>query len=157
VRRKVPHIASDLTAFEVIRDKSLLTGSNYFELHPKEVLVANACWLDGSIFIRDAGFNFFCACFERAAPDFDYFAFTRIVPPQLETLAIELRNYLDVCRATSDRTALYSCYPSNFRIDTWDQIEIEPLRSSIIEAGDNIERFVLAARKDTGVLWVMGM
>jgi len=153
----MPYQLSDLGVFDVISDKSLLDGTNYFELHPKEVMASNACWLAGSVFIRDAGFDFFCVCFERSIPDFDYFAFARVVQPHLGHLAAELRTFLHQCRTTADRLILFSRYSSLFTVDIWDQVETEHLRRSIIAAGQNIERFVMAAGKDSGVLWVMGM
>ena len=148
---------SDLTVFDVISDKSLLGGTDYFELHPKEVVKPNSCWLDESVFIRDAGFDFFCACFERSVPGFDYFAFARIPQPHLGHLAAELRTFIHQCRTKPDRPTLFSRYASLFKQDIWEEVGTEQLRGPIIAAGEKIERFIMTASKASGIVWVMGM
>src|SRR5690349_12475599 len=117
----MPYQPSDISVFDVISDKSLLDGTSYFELHPKEVVGANPCWLDGSVFIRDAGFDFFCACFERSVPGFDYFAFARIAQPHLGHLAAELRTFVHLCRTKPDRPILFSRFSSLFTEDIWSE------------------------------------
>jgi hypothetical protein len=147
----------DLSVLDVISDRSLLKGTNYFELHPNEVDKTNPCWLDGSIFIRDEGFDFFAACFERSVPDFDYFGFTRVVHPHLGGLAADLRTFVYLCKAKPDRKILFSRYSSVLDDRIWRDAETEQLRGRIIAGGKELERFINAASKRRGVIWIMGM
>jgi len=49
----------DLDVFRLLRSKEQLEGTAYFELHPGELPEPFACWLEGSLFLKDAGFDFF--------------------------------------------------------------------------------------------------
>ena len=143
--------------FEVFEDKSRLEGTNYVELHPREIPQQYACWLDGSAFIRDAGFDFFAECFYKTVPGFDYFSFTRVTGPHLVALGQEIRLFTSSCREVSDRRLLFSRYASLFSTNIWDEVPDELLRTSLIKAGGMIEDVRARAELTSGVLWVLGM
>lgn len=153
----MPYQIENLCVFDVFGDKARLDGTSYVEFHPCDLPEEYACWLDGSVFIRDAGFDFFTECFYRAIPAFDSFSITKVTGPQLSALGDELRSFLGLCRKGGDRSVLFSRYASLFSSDIWDQVPTEPLRQSLVNAGGLIEDLRARSESDSGILWVRGM
>src|SRR5688572_22855673 len=112
----MPYRTEDLLVFDVFGEKSRLKGTSYVEFHPRDLPDECACWLDGSVFIRDAGFDFFSECFYSAIPEFDFFSFTKVSGSRLSALGDELRSFLVLCK-NGDRTVLFSRYASLFSAD----------------------------------------
>jgi hypothetical protein len=147
----------DLALFAILRRTSDLDGTAYFELHPGEVPEPFACWLEGSIFIRDAGFDFVADCFARANSKFDYFAFERFDAAQLETLSGELGSFLQVLEPGCQRDTVFARYESLFSREVWKDVATDPLREAVSRATVSILEFVQQTRAAQKPLWVMGM
>src|SRR5947199_1057009 len=81
--------SDDLSVFNLLRDARELEGTAYFELHPHDLPEQHGCWLEGSLFVQDAGFDFFTGCCHRVHPEFDYFAFVRFDRAQIQALGAE--------------------------------------------------------------------
>lgn len=147
--------ADKLNNLELIRDKAKLEGTCYFEFHPRELPAKTACWLDGSVFISDAGFDFFVRCFERASPNFDYFSFVRFGRSEIERLLSELSEFCTALTPGCSRELLFS--RGHFTAESWSGVETESLRLALVAAASGIRDFVQTATKETGCLWVPGM
>jgi hypothetical protein len=147
----------DIDLFALIRDKTRLEGTAYFELHAGELPEPEACWLEGSLFIRDAAFDFFVECFHRSNPGFDYFAFERFEPPQIELLIEELSLLLSELAPRCSRDVVFSRYNSLFDRKIWDGVDTEALRSAVVSASEGILTFTRQARSDNRCMWVLGM
>src|SRR6185369_5636932 len=104
----------DLIVFEPLYDPAARNGTAYFELHPYELPKTNACWLPGSMFLRDAAFDFFVECFQSASESFEYFSFVRFRSRDISHLIKELNIYLDTLKTTPTREQLFAKYASIF-------------------------------------------
>jgi hypothetical protein len=153
----VRYAKSDLEVLRVLREKDQLRGTAYFELHPDELPKPFACWLDGSIFIRDAGFDFFVECFRAASDAFDYFGFARFDSIQIESLIRNLSAFSASIEASCSRDVVFGRYNSNFTRDSWDAVETEDLRVPVKETATQLLAFVRAAQFAGKPLWVLGM
>src|SRR6185503_1763175 len=112
----------DLVVFEPLLDPSARNGTSYFEFHPRELPKTNACWLPGSLFLRDAAFDFFVECFQRASASFDYFSFVRFGSNEIRRLIEELTIYLDSLKSAPTREQLFANYASIFTDDIWSGV-----------------------------------
>ncbi len=148
---------SDLIVFQILRDKTALEGTSYFELHPGEPPEPFACWLEGSVFIRDAGFDFFVKCFEEANSQFDYFAFEAFDAIALGRLGQALARFEGALAPGCSRESVFSRYASLFDCSIWDAVDTESLRVAIASAGGELRSFIEQARDEAKRLWVMGM
>ena len=150
--------SKDIDLFAVIRDKTRLEGTAYFELHAGELPEPTACWLEGSLFIRDAAFDFFVECFHRSNPAFDYFGFERFDPQQIELLLEELFSLVSELTPGSSREVVFSRYNSLlFDRQIWDAVDTEALRSAVVSAIEGISIFIHQARSEKRCMWVLGM
>lgn len=147
----------DLDVFVLQRDKDRLDGTAYFELHPGELPEPMACWLPGSLFVKDAAFDFFVGCFERANSRFDYFAFERFEREQVDLLRQELSNLIPDLTPGCSREALFSRYNSLFGTRIWDGLDTEDLRQAVVRTAEGISSFIEGARAEGQCLWVLGM
>lgn len=157
MRAAMGYDASHLTFFELIRDKSRLEGTAYFELHQGELPGEFSCWLDDSVFLRDAAFDFFVDCFHRANPRFDYFAFERFCRPEIEAVRVNLANFSSSLVPGCSRDAVFAMYSSLFSMDIWDSVDTELLRAAVVSSANEMIDFVGDAEKKDLVLWVIGM
>ena len=132
----------DLDAFQLLRAKEQLNGTAYFELHPGEPPEPFACWLDGSLFIKDAGFDFFVECFYAAHEAFDYFAFERFDASQIDALIRHLSVFTAELTVGCGREVVFTKYNSLFSRRIWDSVETEALRSAVAEAGGGLCTFL---------------
>ena len=57
------YTADDLVLFEPLFEVSQRDGTAYFEFHPAELPKTKACWLPGSLLLRNAAFDSFAECF----------------------------------------------------------------------------------------------
>jgi len=146
-----------LSLFAILRDTTALDGTAYFELHPGEIPEPFACWLEGSIFIRDAGFDFLVECFCRANPKFDYFAFERFDLAQLDNVSAELSAFLSMLVPGCQREAVFANYGSLFSREIWKDVPTEPLRDALSGATASVLEFVQLTRTEHESLWVLGM
>lgn len=151
------YAATDLKVFKPLFDPGELEGTSYFELHPKELPRTNACWLPGSFFLRDAGFDFFAECFYCASPAFDYFSFQRFGQAEIVALLSELEAFVDDLRGEPVRAKVFSKYSSIFTPDIWSAVPTEPLKSSVIQTGTAMLTFVKQETARSECLWVLGM
>ena len=147
----------DLDLFAIVRDKQDLDGTAYFELHPGEVPEPIDFWLEGSIFIRDAGFDFVVHCFSRANPKFDYFASERFSSAHLDALSLELNAFLQTLQPGCPRDAVFATYESIWSRDIWKEVGTEPLRDAVSRMTAGIRDFVERSREERRPLWVLGM
>jgi hypothetical protein len=147
----------DLVVFEPLFDLSKRDGTAYFEFHPAELPEPNACWLPGSLLLRDAAFDFFAECFHRTKHSFDYFSFVRFGSGDIKRLIDELTIYLAPLKAAPTRQHLFSNYASIFSDDIWSGVSTELLADAILSAGTTLRRFVRSETKESGCLWVLGM
>ena len=60
----------------ILKDKSNLEGTAYFELLPGKY--NEQCWNTGSLFLDEETFGFFEKIVERNLPDYDHYAFTEV-------------------------------------------------------------------------------
>jgi hypothetical protein len=151
------YLASDLGVLSIIRDPKRLEGTSYFELHPGEPPEPYACWLPGSVFVRDAGFDFFVECFEKANPAFDYFAFERFDSAQQRVLVEQLDQFIEQLQPGCARGAVFGRYSSLFKQDIWDAVNTEALREAVRQAAQELREFVAETQTKLKPLWVMGM
>src|SRR5262245_43958234 len=105
----------DLGVFNGIHYKERLEGTSYFELHPGELPEPLACWLPGSLFIKDAAFDLLVTCVEHANPKFDYFGFERFDSQQVEALVEELSMFVSELVPGCNRDVVFSRYNSLFK------------------------------------------
>lgn len=147
----------DLDVFAILLSSENCEGTAYFELHPGDLPQPFACWLDGSIFIRDAGFDFMVDCFSRANPKFDYFAFERFDLAQIEALCLELNAFLQTLVPGCQRDELFARYKSICSRDIWIDVATEPLRVAVSRAVAGILEFVQQTHAEQKALWVLGM
>ena len=143
--------------FAILRDRKALDGTAYFELHPDEIPEPFACWLEGSIFIRDAGFDFLVGCFSRANPKFDYFEFERFDSAQLGALSLELNAFLQTLVPGCQREVVFANYESLFSRDIWKEVDTEVLRGAVSRATSDIRDFAQHTQVERRPLWVLGM
>jgi hypothetical protein len=147
----------DLDAFTLLVDKGKLEGTAYFELHPRELQEGLEFWLEGSLFVRDACFDFFARCFERANPFFDYFDFVQFDAAQIGALTSELSAFVETLSLSTSREAVFASYNPIWGKDIWDDIDTERLRRVVAGAGAGIAEFVRCSTAESGCLWVLGM
>jgi hypothetical protein len=151
------YTTEDLVVFEPLFEPSARNGTSYFEFHPKELPKSNACWLPGSMFLRDAAFDFFAECFHRANASFDYFSFVRFGAPDIARLIEELTNYLDGLSSAATRRQLFTNYASIFTDDIWSSVPTRALLGAVLNTGKTLRRFVRSQTKESACLWVLGM
>ena len=151
------YTTEDLILFEPMYDPSARNGTAYFELHPCELPKTNACWLPGSMFLRDAAFDFFVECFHSASESFDYFSFVRYGPRDISRLIDELNIYLDGLKTAPTREQLFAKYSSIFDDEIWSGVATQPLAEKVLNAGKAVRRFVRSRTKESGCLWILGM
>ena len=149
--------SNDLGIFVPVRDKQRLEGTAYFELHPGELPKRFACWLPGSLFVKDAAFDFFVTSFEHANPKFDYFAFERFSRAQIDVLLGELATFTSELVPECSREVVFSRYSSIFPPDIWDDVGTEILRSSVVRAANEMTSFIRGSCDKDECLWVLGM
>lgn len=147
----------DLIIFEPLYDPSMCKGTSYFEFHPKELPSSPSCWLPGSMFLRDAAFDFFVECFYDSKNSFDYFSFVRFGSNDIDGLIEELTIYLNILKASPTREQLFSKYSSIFNDEIWTDIPTEPLAKAVLNAGILLRRFIRSETKGSACLWVLGM
>jgi len=147
----------DLGLFAILRDSRHLDGTAYFELHPGEIPEQFTCWLQESIFIRDAGFDFLVECFCRANPRFDYFEFVRFDLSQLEGLSAELSAFLKTLASGCRRDIVFTNYQSLFSRELWKNVPTESLPEAVSQATARLLEFVQQTRAEQKPLWVLGM
>ena len=151
------YTSDDLVLFEPLFDLSRRDGTAYFEFFPAELPELNACWLPGSLLLRDAAFDFFFECFHRTKRSFDYFSFVRFGPRDIRGLIDELTVYLTTLKAGPTRQQLFSNYASLMSENIWSGVPTQPLAGAVLNAGTILRRFVRSETKESGCLWVLGM
>jgi hypothetical protein len=130
----------DLAVFTVL-GKAELHGTAYFELHAGELPEPFACWLEESIFIRDAGFDFLVECFCRANKKFDYFAFEPFDASQIDKLVDELTLFLETLSPGCSRDVVFSQYSSLFTQSIWEEVGTDNIRVALAAATRHILEF----------------
>jgi hypothetical protein len=147
----------DLILFEPLFDASQRDGTAYFEFHPAERPEEFACWLPGSLLLRDAAFDFFVDCFCRASKTFDYFSFVRFGAAEISRVADDLSKYLAVLRQRPSRTELFANYSSIFTAEIWSEVSTPVLTKAVHSAGSTLNQFIRSNTADSGCLWILGM
>jgi hypothetical protein len=107
--------------------------------------------------VRDAAFDFLVTCFERANPEFDYFAFERFDTEQVKRLVRELVDFAGDLTPGCSRDIVFSRYNSLFRREIWDGVETEPLRTAVAKCAKEVAEFVQNSPSENQCLWVLGM
>jgi hypothetical protein len=154
----MPYAEGDLSLLDLFYDVKDLEGTAYFELHPGELPSNSACWLRGSLFIRDAGFDFFEKCFQQANPAFDYYSFVRFDPGHVARLKEALSTLVGTLESDlPSRTAVFSCYVSLLPAALWDVVELETLCKAVRLTGTGILDFLQKRVGPSTPLWVLGM
>ena len=147
----------DLDVFRLLRDKEQLDGTSYFELHAGELPEPFACWLEGSLFVRDAGFDFFVECFHVANPKWDYFAFEPFDAVQVDALLADIGTFAASLTDGCSHDAVFARYSSLFKSDIWTDVETDMLRGAVAEAASGLQAWLQEVRRSGKVLWVLGM
>jgi hypothetical protein len=153
----VKYTAADLHVFSVAVTPAACVGSHYFELHPNELATPTSCWLSGSLFVRDAAFDFFADCFHGASETFNYFSFQRFGPTEIDTLKVMLDNYLKNIKFDTARGQLFSRYASVVDSAVWDDIDTKTLTASVYQCGQIMSGFIELHTRRSECLWVLGM
>ena len=151
------YTTDDLVVFEPLFDLSQRDGTAYFEFHPAELPEPYACWLPGSLLLRDAAFDFFAECFYKTKQSFDYFSFVRFGSRDIKCLIDELTIYLKTLKAGPTRQQLFSNYASITSENIWSDVPTQPLADAVLNAGTILRRFVRSKTKESACLWVLGM
>jgi hypothetical protein len=150
-----------LTVFQLVLTPADLVrgpaGRQYFELHPGELPYPNACHLEGSLFIRDAAFDFFAGCFHTASESFNYFSFQRFGVDEINCLKIALDLYLKDIKDDTARGQLFSRFASVTTPTFWDAVETTALAAAVFHCGQTIRAFIELKTRQSGCLWVLGL
>jgi hypothetical protein len=147
----MPYTVDDLSFFEPLRDTSPLEGTAHFELGAGSPPEPFACWLDNSLFVRDAAFDFFGEVFQAANEAFDYFAFERFYAGQVAALIQHLSAFIDGLTPECPREVVFGQYNSLFDQGVWRGVESEPLRRAVVSAGQGVVSFVRATPQQATV------
>jgi hypothetical protein len=147
----------DLVLFEPVFDASQRDGTAYFEFHQAELPEENACWLPGSLLLRDAAFDFFVECFYRASKTFDYFSFVRFGTEEISSVVDDLNAYVGVLERDPSRDELFANYGSMFSADIWSEVPTGELTDAVHRTGISLNEFIRSTTPDTGCLWILGM
>lgn len=151
------YASADLGLFVPVVLPGELDGTAYFELHSGEPLREHACWMDGSLCVRDAAFDFVCECFHAASPDFDYCSFVPFSPEQTKRLVHELHTFELAVRNSIERQALFSCYSSIFDKAIWANVTADELRPHVLATAQSVREYAEATVARQERLWVLGM
>ena len=151
------YTVDDLILFEPLFDPSARDGTAYFEFHPNELPAENACWLPGSLLLRDAAFDFFAECFHNASDSFDYFSFVRFGSSEISRLIDELTVYLGSLNGCPTREQLFAKYASIFTAEIWAGVATQPLAEAVLGTGEKLREFVGSRTKESACLWILGM
>lgn len=146
-----------LALFEPLTRPDACKGTLYFELHPRELPHAVACWLPGSLFVKDAAFDFFAGCFHTASASFDYFSFQRFGAEEITRLNHALDGYLNGLTHEPTRERLFCGYESVFDADIWSAIDTPALSAAVRRCGETMRTFIRTRTKKSKCLWVLGM
>jgi hypothetical protein len=146
-----------LSLFTPITDRALLKGTTYFELHQGELPRRNACWLEGSLFITDAAFNFFEGCFEKAINGFDYFSFNRVTPMEVEKLDEEVTHFLATLNGMKQRETIFSRNLWDNAFEIWRPVGTDVLQKAVLNCGKAIRDYVSETRRNRVALHVLGL
>jgi hypothetical protein len=147
----------DLDVFRLLRSKEQLNGTAYFELHPGELPEPFACWLDGSLFVRDAGFDFFVECFHGANPKWDYFSFESFDLAQVEALSADIGSFAAGLTPGCGREAVFARYNSLFKKDIWNDVDTDLLRGAALATASDLRAWLREVQLSGKVLWFLGM
>jgi hypothetical protein len=148
---------ANLVWFTPLIDSSRCADTAYFELHPKELPTPDASWLPGSLFVKDAAFDFFAQCFAFANESFDYFAYQRYDATQIEALKVALDDYLKDIKYDTAHGQLFSRYASVVNRSAWDDVDPKALTASVYQCGQTIRAFVELHSRTSPCLWVLGL
>ena len=151
------YTAEHLSFFIPLTDKSKCDGTAYIELYPADRSEDDPCWLDGSLFVKDAAFDFVTECFYGANQDFDYFAFVRFSPSQIVRLLQEIRSFGSELSGNPGRNVVFSRYSSLFSRDTWSEVPEAELARRLHSLLIDMEQFIAAKTAKSKCLWVLGM
>jgi hypothetical protein len=132
-------------------------GSALFELHPAELPYPGACWLEGSLYLQDLGFDFFARCFTAACVPFDYFGSQRLGAAAIARLLTELDAYHAELLGSPTREQVFARYASVYPAEMWKGFETELLGSTLRSASAELRAFVRDGTRDSRCLWVLGM
>jgi hypothetical protein len=147
----------DLWMFVTLTDPDERVDTSYFEFHPGEVSELHACWLKGSLLVKDAAFDFFSECFHSASESFDYFNTQRFGEVEIDRVLVELDAFLRDIEGEPSREKLFSRYASLFTLDIWSRIDTLVLANRVGDCGSSMRSFIHTKTQDSKCLWVMGM
>lgn len=146
-----------LHLLKVLRDKKELRGTAYFEFHPKNLQSEYSSWNEGSIYLADAGFDYFCECFYKSNREFDYFAFCKYNGDEIASLIVEIDRFLSELKNDSGRKTVFSRFSGLFGKEMWDNVDEKKISEVLISTGKELIRFFKDAKSESGILWVLGM
>jgi len=147
----------DLALFKPILDLEAREGSCYFEFHPKEILNPPSCWIEGSLLITDAAFDFISELFYSVDPEFDYFSFQRFDGTKIDKLCGELEKFIHKLESDDSRPIAFCAYSSLFSDDIWSGVPTDQLNSAIRGCASSLLQFIRENTKESRCLWVFGM
>jgi hypothetical protein len=151
------YTTTDLVLFEPLFDLAQRESSSYFELHPKELSHPQACWVQGSLLLRDAAFDFFSGCFHAADKNFNDFGFQRFEQGHIQVLCQELSAFSQQLALNPTRDVLFSRYASMVNADIWSDISTEALAQAVLRCGEQMLDFIATNTRQSKCLWVLGM
>lgn len=140
-----------------IRDRSLLSGTCYFEFVPYDLPSPVQCWNEGSLYLADTGFDLFEKCFQSSHREFEYYGFVRFSDEQIGALIREFDSFLHLLATTPTRTNCFSRLHRPNAGGAWHDIPEPILAKSLYACAKEIRAFLQDHAKPQGCLWVLGL
>ena len=153
----MPYSVHDLSVFDCIRDRSSSEGSDYFEFHAGKRPSDHACWLDGSLFLRDAGFDFIAELFYQTVPDFDYFSFVEVPDQFIEVVVTRLHDFSQSLSGDVSREDVFRYYSSLFTADIWAEVSAPSIAPHLRRTCEDLRAYFSEALRSRQPLVILGM
>lgn len=148
---------SRFRSLKLIRDRSELEGTCYFEFLGSPTREQPRCWSDRSLYLEDDGFDFINGPFVRALPDFDYYGFNCFNSEDIGRVLTELDNWRDAVAQSTDCSILSQTFLGCFNQDCWARYPWPDLRHRVCEVTSGVRDFILEQSREFTYLWVLGI
>lgn len=144
----------DWWEYYVYTSRQQFCGSDVYEIYPGDFEEDIKWWNEGSVYIREEGFEPFVGVFRQAVPEIDFYSETKIVQPQLGLLI-------------SDMTELYQVIadaltPDDLKRATGRYVQVNisnfvMQKDKIMNMAKAIQDVLRKAVDSGGCLWFLGV
>jgi hypothetical protein len=141
----------DPSIYRVFKSRADFRGSDVFELFPGEF--TGKWWNEGSVYIREEGFEPFNALVRSVAPNFDWYGETRLRGAQLERFLAGLDDFAQGVQEARSAADLQ-------RVDRLISVDDETFklaRLRLIISVEEIAGVVWQAWRRDRSLWILGL